>query len=377
MHNKIDENIVIVNDRLNANNIIPRNQNIIINNNQFGNDNITPYNIQMMMKFYNIQMMMQYYSNQMMMQYYKQMMMNNIYYQKMRQNNYCMNFQNMNNQMMPNCNQMMPNSNQMMPNSNQMMPQFNNNLMMVSNNNQMLNKSNNNYNQNCFNNNNCNNLCFNGNNNFNCNNNIQLMNLIKEISQKIKYINFGNQKQMNDLMMQLSLKNIENTNYFSDPLYYIEEQKVIINFVVCNKINRKVIPKSITKFDLYTIAYPDYCILGINFVLIHKNKILERDESSIDNILDEDYIIIIEEKRYPDQSYYNSIVQMPGEKVNIKIKMTDKNQNMIIPKNITNSELIKIISEYFGLKDNSYYLRYQGHQLEDNNDINIMNDGIL
>ena len=64
-----------------------------------------------------------------------------------------------------------------------------------------------------------------------------------------------------------------------------------------------MIPNSITKFNLYTLVYLDYCILGT------KKKILEKDESPIDTILNEDNIIIIEEKRYPDKSYYNLLIQ--------------------------------------------------------------------
>jgi hypothetical protein len=194
------------------------------------------------------------------------------------------------------------------------------------------------------------------------------MNLIKEISQKIKYINFNNQIQINELINQLSLNNLENSISIDDPLYYINGPKKIINFVFYNKINRKFIPNSITKFDLYTIAYPKSFELDIDFVLIHKNKILQKDESSIDKIFNEDLIIIIEEKRYPDKSFYNSLIQKPGEKINISFHFeSGKSNNLIFPFNITNSEFINIINEYYGFKDNSCGYKYNGRKIENNN----------
>ena len=41
--------------------------------------------------------------------------------------------------------------------------------------------------------------------------------------------------------------------------------------------------------------------------MIHKNKILNKDESSIDCISDNDNIIIIEPRYFPDDSYYKSL----------------------------------------------------------------------
>jgi len=43
--------------------------------------------------------------------------------------------------------------------------------------------------------------------------------------------------------------------------------------------------------------------------LIHKNKIFNKDESSIDFISDNDRIIIIEPRYFPDEPYYNFLME--------------------------------------------------------------------
>jgi hypothetical protein len=237
-------------------------------------------------------------------------------------NNYPMNLQNINNQMILNYNQ----------------------IMLQANNN----------NPNFF---------MNNNNNYNYNNQTDIMNLIKEISQKIKYINFNNQIQINDLIMQLSMNSLEDTDNIDDPLYYVNEPKKIIRFVYQNKILKREIPNSITKFDLYTIAYPITCTnsCGCNidyFVLIHKNIILEKDESPIDNIINGDLIIIIEEKRYPDESFYNKIIEKyKNKKFNqIVFDLNSKKHSIALPENIKFDEMKKAVFSKLHLNEKQFKL---------------------
>ena len=93
-----------------------------------------------------------------------------------------------------------------------------------------------------------------------------------------------------------------------DPLFYINEPKILIRFINSNYIVKKVkILKSNTQYDLYTIADLYKLYNNSNILLVHKNKILNKDESSIDFISDNDNIIIIEPIYFPDNTYYNSL----------------------------------------------------------------------
>ena len=91
-----------------------------------------------------------------------------------------------------------------------------------------------------------------------------------------------------------------------DPLFYINEPKILISFINSNYIIKKVkILKSNTQ--LYTIADLYKLSHNSNILLVHKNKILNKDESSFDFISDNDNIIIIEPIYFPDNTYYNSL----------------------------------------------------------------------
>ena len=51
---------------------------------------------------------------------------------------------------------------------------------------------------------------------------------------------------------------------------------------------------------------------------MHNNNILDEDESNIESILDNDNIIIIENRNYPnDDSYYNYLSKTNEKKLNI------------------------------------------------------------
>jgi len=126
-------------------------------------------------------------------------------------------------------------------------------------------------------------------------------------------MNFENPIQIQYILNFLEFKNNVckyNNEKVEDPLYYINEQKKIINFINSNYIVYKVsIPIKITKFDLYTIAkhYQTNKFVSTDVLLIYNDIILENDESSIDSISENDFIKIIDIRNYPDNSYFNTL----------------------------------------------------------------------
>ena len=204
--------------------------------------------------------------------------------------------------------------------------------------------------------------------NINCFDKKKNSELIKNISKKLKYIDLKNIKQINDLLKQLSFYSSDTSNKIdiSDPLYYINRPRKIINFILYNKIIKKSVPNSITKFDLYTIAFPIFCRYNINFILIHKNKILNNDKTSIDCISDNDFIIIIEDKKYPDKSYYNSLLLKYGDKINVPVNFGINTTNFLFPQKIKLAEIYKTINSYFGLNENLFNLIINGLILNKN-----------
>ena len=115
-----------------------------------------------------------------------------------------------------------------------------------------------------------------------------------------------------------AILNLLNENYsgfkyendVEDPLFYINGPAKAIKFINSNYEVKKVkIPTLVTQYDLYTIANLYKLNNNSNILLIHKNKILNIDESSIDFISDNDNIIIIEPRYSPDESYYNSLMK--------------------------------------------------------------------
>ena len=96
-----------------------------------------------------------------------------------------------------------------------------------------------------------------------------------------------------------------------------------------------------------------------NILLIHSERILEKNDSPTDNILEGDYIIIIQDKYYPDDEYFMQLkektIKSNGEKINIILKDETKIfvKSEIIPKNI--SILTFRILENFG-QDFLWYL---------------------
>ena len=166
-------------------------------------------------------------------------------------------------------------------------------------------------------------------------------------------------------------------NKIEDPLYYIKTPKTIIKFINSDYLIYNVrVPKTITKFDLYTIAklYKNNQRSNSDVLLIYKNKVLAKDESSIESISDGDEIRIIEPRNYPDDSYYNFLSQKQGKKLNIIFQLpSGQKSNFILPEITPISDMIKAVKLKFGLENNYTSLMHNSYSLENNDNTKIIN----
>ena len=169
--------------------------------------------------------------------------------------------------------------------------------------------------------------------NFNNNNYINIplnqINLLNSIISFYKnnnndYMSYDNPNQIKNILNLLNpnypgLK-YDNINKIEDPLYYIKTVKKTLKFINSDYIIYKVrIPITITKYDLYTIAklYKNNNQSSSDVLLIYQNKVLAQDESSIEFISEDEEIRIIEPRNYPDDLYYNFLIQTNEPKFNI------------------------------------------------------------
>jgi hypothetical protein len=167
---------------------------------------------------------------------------------------------------------------------------------------------------------------------------------------------------------------IKNDNETKDPLYYIEGEEKYIKFVNYDfKLINVRIPSSITKRDLYSIALSYKTLFSSEIMLVHNNNILKEDESSIDNIQNEDIITIIESIVFPDDSYYNNLIQNNRNEEMFNVCFKDNNNTdftfcLEFPKNISINELQKAFYLKFGYnKANLKLYNYSHHSLDDYN----------
>ena len=212
--------------------------------------------------------------------------------------------------------------------------------------------------------------------------NINLMELLNSIIQFYKennndYMNFDNPYQIKNMIYFLSLNyyKLDISDNIEDPLYYIEEPKKMIKFINSDYKEYKVnIPLSITKYDLYSIAQNYKCFKNnknnatgnhSNILLINNNLILKRDETSIDCINENDIIIIIEPRNFPDDSFYKSLQERTEKKRHIKFEFSSgKKIARIFPDDIKIYEIYKSINLEFGFDINTYQLLFSGLPLE-------------
>jgi len=185
--------------------------------------------------------------------------------------------------------------------------------------------------------------------NFYKNNGMDEMNF----NQKFQIMNL-----INHLNPDLSLIKISDT--IEDPLYYIHEYKINIKLINYNKTLYNVkIPTFITKSDLYSIAQTYRAFDFTNILLVHNNNILNKDETPINNISNNDIIIMVEDRYYPDETYYNSIIENKNSDEIIRVTLIDSTLdlcgimhiNFNFPSDITLSQMFKAIYLKFG-RDN-------------------------
>ena len=174
------------------------------------------------------------------------------------------------------------------------------------------------------------------------------------------YINNGSHKMNYNYPVQIkSLLNQLNPDYngfyqrknIIDPFPNIKEEKKIIYFINSDYYKIKIkIPKLISKIELYSIAKLYKVFRKTNILLIHKNIVLNEDDSLINDISEEDNIIIIENRYYPDETDYINLQQKytTGQKLNIVFDNEHLKNYLIISLNSTLSEFINSINEKYG-----------------------------
>ena len=236
---------------------------------------------------------------------------------------------------------------------------YNNNMDDIMNmsfdNFQMLKLMNNNYNQMMDMN-----MSFNENQNMNMNNNNNQMANMKQYNgnDNIYYRKINLNKINNN-----GFKNNELKDAVEDPLYYMNGPKKVLKFSTIKTLKNdsfiKVkVPTSLTKSDLYSIArYYQDCYYS-NIILAYNNYLLKDDESSIEGIPENSVINIIEDVDYPDESYYNKILEKyKNKKFNqIVFDLNSKKHSIALPENIKFDEMKKAVFSKLHLNEKQFKL---------------------
>ena len=238
---------------------------------------------------------------------------------------------------------------------------YNNNMDDIMNmsfdNFQMLKLMNNNYNQMMDMN-----MSFNENQNMNLNmnnNNNQMANMKQyNGNDNIYYRKINLNKNYNN-----GFKNNELKDAVEDPLYYMNGPKKVLKFSTIKTLKNdsfiKVkVPTSLTKSDLYSIArYYQDCYYS-NIILAYNNYLLKEDESSIEGIPENSVINIIEDVDYPDESYYNKILEKyKNKKFNqIVFDLNSKKHSIALPENIKFDEMKKAVFSKLHLNEKQFKL---------------------
>ena len=100
-----------------------------------------------------------------------------------------------------------------------------------------------------------------------------------------------------------------------------------------------------------------------NFLLIHNNSIIDNDESSIKFLSKDDTIIIVEDRYYQDNSYYNSLIGNNNFKDMIDINLKNTYElcgqpfiHLYFPPYITFSQMMKAIYFKFDRDERDFFL---------------------
>ena len=129
-------------------------------------------------------------------------------------------------------------------------------------------------------------------------------------------MNYNYPAQINSLVKQLDPDNpgFYLTSEIIDQFPNIKEEKKMIYFINSDYYKIRVkIPSLISKIELYSIAKRYKVFRRTNILLIHKNIILNEDDSLIKEISEGDSIIIVENRYYPDESDYINLKKQKGE----------------------------------------------------------------
>ena len=240
-------------------------------------------------------------------------------------------------------------------------PMMQMNQMMMPNMNNQINQINNNINLNINQNiNNQNNMNY----NFKNQNQKILVDKIIDFYERNnrKYMNYNEPNQIKKLLDNLDINspNLKEGNDIDDPMPYINEKKKLIKFINHDsKIFNVKVPRSIDKMTLYQIARKYQNFYNSNILLIYMNCILNEDESSIECISDDDYVIIIEDIYYLDDSYLNSLFNTNSNNIsNITIIMERKPiLNIPVFAGTKFSQVFKALLFHFGC---NYQYHYNG-----------------
>ena len=188
-------------------------------------------------------------------------------------------------------------------------------------------------------------------------------------------MNFNNEIQINNLINYLFNPNIEFKNE-TDMFKYIthDKRRKRIKFIYNYRSSKFDFPRWLidipiffTKKELYSIAERHKNFTLTKFILIHKNKILNNDESSLDEISNDDIIWIIESVLYPDNSYYLGLKnKFSGTQlINISIIFDDETtNNFTLSREVTVQELIKAIVETKGYPFGNHYFLFNSNKLD-------------
>ena len=202
--------------------------------------------------------------------------------------------------------------------------------------------------------------------------NLDQINLINSIIDFYKkngkeYMNFNEKIQIMNLINHLNPNLSAIKEKHDNPLPYIKEEKINIKFINRNKVLYNVqIPVSINKNDLYSIAGKYKSFYYTNFLLVHNNSILDRDESSIKLISNDDTIIIVEDRYYQDNSYYNSLIKNNNFEDMINIRLSGSiNDSLYFPLDITFSEMLKTIYFKFDRDNRDFLIDYYCEKVND------------
>ena len=179
------------------------------------------------------------------------------------------------------------------------------------------------------------------------------INLWSIIINYIPQINNNNHIQINNLIESLFNKDIEYIN-MTEKFNYIKSDKKTIKFIYNNKKRYLMnIPTIFSNEEIYSIASRYLSFYPHIYILIHNNKIMKKEEATIKEIPNNDIIWVIENKIYPDDSYYISLKHkyQNTEIINVFMDFPDINDRVVyqISREATIQELIKAITEERGL----------------------------